>query len=197
LKNRIVGVVCGLLLASTASAEPVTFQFTGVLPGVTSTLGGDLEAGDQFSYTLGLDITDRYSRWLDFEGSIGDWAFQGVGGGSFYSFQDSIRGELHSFRPGLVSADPIGPYQVLGAWSVWEYDPGVLTPQVLDGTLPLPVPTSATLRVLFGTQSPTAPLDWDNGPQVVLTSTSIPEPSTLLCMLVAVSGMVVRRMTRD
>ena len=128
-RPRLLGptVVCCALLAGPArhaSAEPITFQFTGVLSGVPAELTGDFAVGDAFSYTLGLDMAslfnNTYSPWLDFAGTIGDWEFQGVGGGTFYSISNSIIGELHHFHPTLIAADPVGAsdqYRALGAFS--------------------------------------------------------------------------------
>jgi hypothetical protein len=201
-------LVCGVLLAGSArhaSADPITFQFDGVLTGVPAELTGDFAVGDAFSYTLGLDMASlfngSYSPWLDFAGSVGGWDFQGTGGGTFYSTPTSILGELHHFHPTLITSDPLGAsdqYRALGAFSTWTFDPGVLTPGVLDGTLPLPAPTTASLRILFGYRPDpvNSPLLWVNGPELMLSGTatsSVPEPSTFLFMLTALGGVVGRR----
>ena len=83
-------VLCGMLVgaARPASAELITFQFDGVVTAVNTDLAGDFAAGDVFSYTLGIEtdpmtFNSYHSHWYTFAGSIGDYEFQGVGGGSF------------------------------------------------------------------------------------------------------------------
>lgn len=210
-RPRLFGasLVCCVLLvgsAKPASAELITFQFDGVLAGVPAELAGDFGVGDAFSYTLGIDMASlfngSYTPWQTFDGHVGSWDFHLNGGGTFYAPGDSILGELHHYQPTLINAPAVGAtdqYRALGAFSTWNFAPGALTPGVLNGSDPLPLPTSATLRFLFAYRPDreNAPLLWVNGPQITLTATTIatrvPEPSTLLMLLTALGAVAGQR----
>jgi hypothetical protein len=199
--------VCGVLsvvAAAPARADLVIFQFDGTLGEVPPELAGDFLAGEAVSYTLGLETSGMFgnqylSPWIDFGGTVGDYAFSGNGGGTFYSLvPDQINGELHHHSPLLISGANVGAsgeYAPLAAFSTWLFAPGTLAP-VATGTLP--IPTSATLEFLFAYRpDPIAsPLLWVNGPTLTVEATSvsrIPEPSTLAILGVAFAVSGLRR----
>ncbi len=178
--------VCSVLslTPAPARADLVTFQFDGVLTSVPLELAGDFAIGDAFSYTLGLDTTTMFgseyvSSWRDFGGTVGDYAFSGIGGGRFWAllaFPDRITGELHDYSPWLISGGNVGAVGQFAPLARIQHV--ALRARYARARHQRRVdqfPTSATLELLFGYRPDPvgSPLLWANGPTLTLTASSI------------------------